>query len=99
MAETIINCVTEHVIQLLIAGFSFLLVVFWALVRGMKALLRDRIYQAYYLWIDRGYCPMYARESIEFMYREYKLFRGNGNVAKIVSKLLDLPVTKKEMSV
>lgn len=58
---------------------------------GVKALLRDRIIDQYNKYSDRGFIPIYARESIAQMYMEYKNLGGNGAIEHLVEKLHDLP--------
>lgn len=58
---------------------------------GMQALLRDRIVQAYNHHCETGYVPIYARENIEEMYRQYKNLGGNGVVKDLVHRIMNLP--------
>lgn len=61
---------------------------------GVMALLRDRIVQAYNHYMDEGYCPIYARENIEGLYREYHALGGNGTITDLLEKLHSLPTEK-----
>ena len=65
-----------------------------AIKRGLKALLRDRIIQAYNDCAERGYCPIFAREGAEALYKEYKALGGNGTLAHLVTGLHALPTEK-----
>lgn len=87
------------------AGFAVVLAAMTAWVRlvvsqqtaikqGVKALLRDRIIQAYNHYLDKGYCPIYGREGVEALYREYKALGGNGTVSRLVERLHELPSEK-----
>lgn len=58
---------------------------------GVQALLRDRIIQSYNLHIEMGFCPVYARESIELMAIQYYNLGGNGIVHQLMDKLEELP--------
>lgn len=63
---------------------------------GVKALLRDAIIQQYNKYEERGFVPIYARESMEQMYKEYKNLGGNGAIENLVAKLHRLPTSKGE---
>ena len=43
-----------------------------AVKNGIKALLRDRIIQAYNHYVEKGCCPIYALENINALYKEYQ---------------------------
>ena len=58
---------------------------------GVKALLRDRIIAKYELYIDKGYIPIYARENINELYKEYKALGGNGVIDDLINELFSLP--------
>lgn len=61
---------------------------------GVQALLRDRIIQSYNYHMDMGFCPVYARESIEEMAEQYYNLGGNGVIHQIMDKLGELPTIK-----
>lgn len=61
---------------------------------GVQALLRDRIIQSYNYHMDMGFCPVYARESIEEMAEQYYSLGGNGVIHQILDKLGELPTIK-----
>lgn len=58
---------------------------------GVKALLRDRILNQFNKYEPQGFIPIYARENIEEMYKEYKNLGGNGAIDHLVQKLHGLP--------
>lgn len=61
---------------------------------GIQAMLRDRIISIYNHYIDGGYCPIYALENVEALYKEYQALGGNGAVTKLVEDLRRLPTPK-----
>jgi len=65
-----------------------------AVKRGVQALLRDRILQAYWHYMDKGCCPIYAQENIHDMYAEYKNLGGNGTISRLVEEVCALPARK-----
>lgn len=62
---------------------------------GVKALLRDRIVQAYNHCLEKGYCPIYAQENAEALYKEYHELGGNGTVTTLMEDLRQLPKQPK----
>jgi hypothetical protein len=66
--------------------------------KGVKALLRDRIVAVYELYMGKGYMPVYARENVQEMYKEYKNLKGNGVIDDLICKLYALPTEKKKKS-
>lgn len=69
-----------------------------ALERGVQALLRDRLYQSYTHYSERGYAPIQARENFENMWRQYHNLGKNGVMDSIHEKFMDLPTEKLEES-
>lgn len=69
-----------------------------AIKQGIVALLRDRIIQAYNHYMDKGYCPIYARENVRRLYEQYHNLGGNGTVTHLVLELEELPTDKREES-
>ena len=61
---------------------------------GVQALLRDRIYQAHSHYTEKGVYPIYARENVEEMYKQYHALGGNGTVTNLVKEMDGLPTTK-----
>ena len=60
--------------------------------RGIRALLRDRIVQAYYHNTKRGWITLHSLENVEALYQEYHALGGNGTVTKLVEDLRELEV-------
>lgn len=65
-----------------------------AIKLGIQALLKDRIIQSYNLCMEKGYCPIYALENINTLYKQYHALGGNETVTELVEKLKDLPTEK-----
>lgn len=62
---------------------------------GIQALLRDRIIRAYNHYMEKGYCPIYAMENVESMYKYYYLLGGNGAITGLLEKLREMPTEKE----
>lgn len=61
---------------------------------GIQALLRDRIIQNYNKYVELEYCPIYALDNIDAMYKQYHALGGNGTVTKLVEELKEMPTRK-----
>ena len=63
-----------------------------AIAAGVQALLRESIVNGYNKWTERGYCPIYAKESLRRVYVAYHDGLGGNDVAsELYSKLLHMP--------
>lgn len=59
-----------------------------AIADGMQSLLRESIVDNYNKYTDRGYCPIYAKESIKKVYTAYHNLGGNDVATELYHKLL-----------
>ena len=61
---------------------------------GLQALLRDRLYQVYNHYQEKGYAPIYAKENFENMYTQYHNLGANGVMDEIREKFKNLPTER-----
>lgn len=62
-----------------------------ALSDGVEALLRETIVGNYNKYCDRGYCPIYAKESLKKLYKAYHTLGGNDVATELYHKILKMP--------
>ena len=67
-----------------------------AVCRGVQALLRDRLYQSYNHYTDKGYAPIYAKENFENMYKQYHALGVNGVMNSYRENFMKLQDKPKE---
>ena len=67
-----------------------------ALRAGIKALLHDRIVESYNIYREKGYWPIYARETMSDMSAQYRALGGNGVIQDLVDTLRELPTEKAD---
>lgn len=67
-----------------------------AIADGVQALLRESIVSNYNKYLDKGFCPIYAKESIKRVYAAYHALGGNDVAAKLYDKLLSMDEEPKE---
>ena len=59
-----------------------------AIAEGMQSLLRESIVDNYNKYSDKGFCPIYAKESIKKVYSAYHKLGGNDVATELYNKLL-----------
>lgn len=62
-----------------------------ALNDGVESLLRQSIVNSYNKYHDRGYCPIYAKDSIKKAYKAYHTLGGNDVATELYKKILLMP--------
>lgn len=62
---------------------------------GVRCLLRANIVSDYNKYTDRGYCPIYAKESLKQSYSAYHDLGGNDVATELYHKLLAMPEEKE----
>lgn len=67
-----------------------------ALQEGMQSLLRDKLIEFHDKYTERGYCPIYVKESVQKSYESYHELGGNGVITTLYNELMRLPEKKKE---
>lgn len=61
-----------------------------AIAEGVQSLLRESIVSNYNKYLDKGYCPIYAKESIKKVYKAYHDLGGNDVATTLYEKLLKM---------
>lgn len=67
-----------------------------AIAEGVQALLRESIVTSYNKHQDKGFCPIYAKESMKKVYSAYHNLGGNDVATELYNKLLKMPEEKHE---
>lgn len=62
-----------------------------AIAEGVQSLLRESIVSNYNKYQERGYCPIYAKESLKRAYAAYHELHGNDVATKLYNTLLEMP--------
>lgn len=64
-----------------------------AIAAGVQSLLRESIVENYNKYTEKGYCPIYAKESIKKVYAAYHGLDGNDVATELYHKLLAMKET------
>lgn len=109
--DAIIAHVSDHWVEWLFAAALLLLTAAWRMVaarlkeehdkneaigEGVQSLLRESIINNYNRYSERGYCPVYAKESLRKVYHSYHNLGGNDVATDLYNKVLDMPTDPKE---
>lgn len=62
-----------------------------AIAEGVQSLLRESIVGNYNRYHDKGFCPIYAKESVKKVYHAYSDLGGNDVATDLYKKLLEMP--------
>lgn len=66
---------------------------------GVQSLLRESIVNNYNKYKDRGWCPIYAKDSIKKVYSAYHELGGNDVATKLYEKMLEMPEEPAEKEI
>lgn len=61
-----------------------------AIAEGVQSLLRESIVSNYNKYSDKGFCPIYAKESIKKVYEAYHDLGGNDVATSLYKKILEM---------
>lgn len=67
-----------------------------AIRQGIRAVLRDRILQAYNHFRKVGVVTVAQQENVSNMYTAYHNLGGNGVITKVYMKFMEIPHAKEE---
>ena len=59
---------------------------------GLQALLRIEIIRSHDKYMDKKYCPVYAKESLSRAYAAYHTLGGNDVATELYHQVIELPV-------
>lgn len=62
-----------------------------AFADGMQCLLRDEIIHKHEKYMERGICPIYAKESLRREYEAYHALGGNDVATRLYEEVMELP--------
>ena len=69
-----------------------------AIAEGVQSLLRDSLVCNFNRYHEKGYCPIYAKDSIKRVYKAYHSLGGNDVATELYQKILKMPEEKEEHS-
>lgn len=67
-----------------------------AIAEGVQSLLRESIVNSFSKYSERGYCPIYAKESLKSAYSAYHRLGGNDVATELYTKMLRMEEEKDD---
>lgn len=67
-----------------------------AIAEGVQSLLRESIVGNYNKYTDKGFCPIYAKDSLKRVYISYHKLGGNDVATELYKKILAMPEEVKD---
>ena len=67
-----------------------------AICDGVQAILRERIIDRYNDYSEKGYCPIYAKESLERLYGAYSNLGGNDVATELYEKTIEMQTERND---
>ena len=62
-----------------------------AIKNGIQCLLRAEIIRCHDKYMEREYCPIYAKEALTRAYKAYHALKGNDVATELYEELIHLP--------
>ena len=63
---------------------------------GVQCLLRDEIIRNHDKYMDNGFCPIYAKETLKRAYHAYHELHGNDVATGLCNEVMALPTEVRE---
>ena len=67
-----------------------------AIGEGVQCLLRAEIIRNHDKYIEKDYCPIYAKEALKRAYHAYHDLQGNDVATRLYNEVMELPTEAKE---
>ncbi len=87
----IISAVVGAGVTALIARARLGKIKYGAVQEGLQSLLRAEIIRQNEKYIERGYCPVYAKDALRRVYEAYHALGGNGVMTDLYNEVIQLP--------
>lgn len=96
--ERIMDWAVPFICGLMVSLFTFIVSFLFRMKKraslledGVQSLLRLEIVRSYNEYSEKGYCPIYAKESLTRGYRDYHSLGGNDVATSLYEKIMELP--------
>ena len=67
-----------------------------ALEEGVQCLLRAEIIRNHDKYMDKGFCPIYAKEALKRAYHAYHELHGNDDATGLYNEVMALPTEERK---
>lgn len=80
----------------LLGAVGLWFIVLRALRDGLQCLLRAEIIRQNEKWMERGYCPIWAKQALSREYKAYHALKGNDVATGLYNEVMELPENPPE---
>lgn len=98
MGNAFINWVVPFLCGGAVTFIVTMLIKLKAIKNGLQCLLRAEIIRSHDKYIDRKYCPVYAKEALTKAYKAYHDLGGNDVATRLYHEIMALPSDNPEVS-
>lgn len=96
MGEALIKWLVPFLAGSIVTLISTFAIKLKAIKEGLQCLLRMEIIRAHDKYTDKGYCPIYAKESLTRAYKAYHALGGNDVATELYHDTIKLPTEPPE---
>ncbi len=95
MIDIIIKWLIPFLLGSAVIGVIALTVKLRSVRDGLQCLLRADIIRSHEKYIEKGFCPLYAKEALSRAYIAYHNLKGNDVATKLYEETIALPNERK----
>ena len=91
----IIKWLVPFILGVLVSSLTIWLTMGRAIVDAVRCLLRAEIIRQNEKWMDKAYCPVYAKQALSKAYKAYHSLRGNDVGTALYHEVMGLPEQRR----
>ena len=88
---SIISALMGALVTAVIARVKLGKIKYKAIQDGLQSLLRTEIIRQHEKYMEKTYCPIYAKDALRQIYESYHALGGNGVVTELYNSVMELP--------
>ena len=96
MKQQVINWLVPFLLGSAVSFIGTMCIKFKAIKNGIQCLLRAEIIRSHEKYMEKGYCPIYAKEALTRAYKAYHALKGNDVATELYEETLRLPCEPPE---
>lgn len=97
--ESILNEIIKWLIPFILGALTSTLTIWLtmgrAIVEAVKCLLRAEIIRQNEKWVEKGHCPVYAKQALSKAYKAYRTLKGNDVGTALYNEVMALPEQRR----
>lgn len=96
MKQQVINWLVPFLLGSAVSFIGTMCIKFKAIKNGIQCLLRAEIIRSHEKYMEKGHCPIYAKEALTRAYKAYHALKGNDVATELYEETLRLPCEPPE---